>query len=54
MDFKVFLSDDTLSDLERDGHIKDIDQTMLRIELKASDVDCPVIASPWKIVNNFF
>jgi hypothetical protein len=37
-----------------DGHIKDIDQTMLRIELNASDVDCPVIASPWKIVNNFF
>jgi hypothetical protein len=37
-----------------DGHIKGIDQTMLRIELKASDVDCPVIASPWKIVNNFF
>jgi hypothetical protein len=37
-----------------DGHIKDIDQTLLRLELKANDVDCPVIASRWKIVNNFF
>jgi predicted nucleic-acid-binding protein len=37
-----------------DTHIKDIDQTMLRIQLNASDVECPVIASPWKIVNNFF
>jgi len=37
-----------------DGHIKDVDQTILRIELKANDVDCPAIASPWKIVNNFF
>lgn len=40
--------------ISSDGHIKDIDQTMLRIELKAGDVYCPVIASPWKIVNNFF
>jgi hypothetical protein len=37
-----------------DGHIKDIDQKMLKIELDASDVHCPLIASPWKIVNTFF
>jgi predicted nucleic-acid-binding protein len=37
-----------------DAHIKDIDQTLLRIELNGSDVECPVIASPWRIVNNFF
>ena len=37
-----------------DGHIKDIDQKMLKIELDSSDVPCPLIASPWKIVNAFF
>ena len=37
-----------------DGHIKDLDQKILKIELDASDVHCPLIASPWKIVNNFF
>jgi predicted nucleic acid-binding protein len=40
--------------LSSDGHIKDIDQQMLKIELDAIDVDCPLIASPWKIVNTFF
>jgi predicted nucleic acid-binding protein len=37
-----------------DSHIKDIDQKILKIELDASDVHCPLIASPWKIVNTFF
>jgi predicted nucleic-acid-binding protein len=37
-----------------DAHIKDIDQKILKIELDASDVHCPLIASPWKIVNTFF
>jgi len=37
-----------------DSHIKDIDQQILKIELDASDVHCPLIASPWKIVNTFF
>jgi len=37
-----------------DWHIKDTDQQMLKIELGASDVDCPLIASPWKIVHQFF
>jgi len=37
-----------------DGHIRDIDQKILKIELDASDVHCPLIASPWKIVNTFF
>jgi hypothetical protein len=37
-----------------DGHIKDVDQKMLKIELDASDVHCPLIASPWKIVHTFF
>ncbi|HEY3857345.1 MAG TPA: hypothetical protein VGO67_23415 [Verrucomicrobiae bacterium] len=40
--------------ISSDSHIKDINQQMLKIELKACDVDCPLIASPWKIVNQFF
>ena len=40
--------------ISADSHIKDIDQQMLRIELAASDVGCPLIASPWKIVHQFF
>jgi hypothetical protein len=40
--------------ISSDSHIKDIDQKMLKIELQASDVGCPLIASPWKIVNQFF
>jgi len=40
--------------ISSDSHIKDIDQQMLMIELGASDVGCPLIASPWKIVNQFF
>ena len=37
-----------------DSHIKDINQQMLKLELGASDVGCPLIASPWKIVHQFF
>jgi len=40
--------------ISNDAHIKDIDRGMLKIELDSSDVDCPLIASPWTIVNNFF
>ncbi len=40
--------------ISSDGHIKNIDQQMLKIELGACDVGCPLIASPWKIVNQFF
>jgi predicted nucleic-acid-binding protein len=40
--------------VSNDAHIKDIDQPMLKIELDSSDVGCPVISSPWKIVHNFF
>ncbi len=40
--------------ISSDAHIKDIDQKILKIELDASDVHCPLIASPWKIVNAFF
>jgi predicted nucleic acid-binding protein len=40
--------------ISSDSHITDIDQKMLKIELDSSDVDCPLIASPWKIVNTFF
>jgi len=37
-----------------DSHIKDIDQTMLKITLDACGVACPLIASPRKIVREFF
>jgi predicted nucleic acid-binding protein len=37
-----------------DSHIKDIDPKILKLELDSSDVACPLIASPWKIVNAFF
>lgn len=40
--------------ISNDAHIKDIDRGMLKIELDSSEVDCPLIASPWTIVNNFF
>jgi hypothetical protein len=40
--------------ISSDAHIKNIDQQMLRIELGACDVDGPLMASPWKIVNQFF
>jgi hypothetical protein len=37
-----------------DAHVNDIDQKILKLELDSSDVACPLIASPWKIVNTFF
>jgi hypothetical protein len=40
--------------ISNDGHIKDIDRGMLKIELDSCDVDCPLIASPWTIVHKFF
>jgi len=40
--------------ISSDSHITDIDLKMLKLELDSSDVDCPLIASPWKIVNTFF
>jgi len=40
--------------ISNDGHIKNIDQQMLKIELDSSDVDCPLIASTWKIARQFF
>jgi hypothetical protein len=40
--------------ISNDTHIKDIDRTMLKVELDASDVSTPLIASPWKIVSGFF
>jgi hypothetical protein len=40
--------------ISNDGHIKNINQPMLKIELDASDVSCPIITSPWQIVYQFF
>jgi hypothetical protein len=40
--------------ISNDSHIKDIDVRMLQLELDASDVSTPLIASPWKIVSGFF
>jgi hypothetical protein len=40
--------------ISSDTHIRDIDQHMLKIELDSSDVGCPIIASPWQIVNEFY
>jgi len=40
--------------ISSDTHIKDIDRRMLKIQLGVCDVECPLIASPWKIVNQFF
>jgi predicted nucleic-acid-binding protein len=40
--------------ISSDAHIKDIDASMLKIELDSSDAGCPLIASPWKIVNDFW
>lgn len=41
--------------ISSDSHIKDIDYVALQIDLrKNSDVTGPLIASPWKIVHEFF
>jgi len=40
--------------ISSDAHIKDINQPMLKLALDHCDVNCPLIASPWKIVHQFF
>jgi len=40
--------------ISNDAHIKNIDQTMLKLVLDSCDVACPLLASPWKIVHQFF
>ena len=40
--------------LSSDAHIKDIDYARLKLVLDAADVSTPLIASPWKIVHQFF
>jgi hypothetical protein len=40
--------------LSSDAHIKDIDPTSLKLVLDECDVTTPLIASPKKIVKNFF
>lgn len=40
--------------LSSDAHLKDIPHAELRLVLDAADVRTPLIASPWKIVHQFF
>jgi len=40
--------------LSSDAHIKDIDYARRKLLLDAADVSTPLIASPWKIVHQFF
>ena len=40
--------------LSSDAHLKDIDFARLKLVLDAADVDTPLIASPYKIVHQFF
>lgn len=40
--------------LSSDAHLKDIPHTELRLVLDAAEVRTPLIASPWKIVHQFF
>jgi hypothetical protein len=40
--------------LSSDAHVKDIEFARLKLALDASDVETPLIASPWKIVHEFF
>ena len=40
--------------LSSDAHIKDLDYSRLKLLLEASDVTAPLIASPAKIVREFF
>ena len=40
--------------LSSDAHVKDIEYPSLKLTLDASDVETPLIASPWKIVHDFF
>ncbi len=40
--------------LSSDAHLKDIPHAELRLVMDAADVRTPLIASPWKIVHEFF
>jgi rRNA-processing protein FCF1 len=40
--------------ISSDRHVRDLDATQLKIELDRCDVGCPLIASPRKIVTDFF
>jgi len=40
--------------LSSDAHIKDLDYARLKLVLDAADVDTPLVASPYKIVHQFF
>jgi hypothetical protein len=40
--------------LSADAHLKDIPYEALKLVLDAADVPAPLIASPWKIVHQFF
>ena len=40
--------------VSNDAHIRDINPTQLKIELDRCDLGCPLIASPRKIVRDFF
>jgi predicted nucleic acid-binding protein len=40
--------------LSSDSHLKDIPHAELRLVMDAADVRTPLIASPWKIVHQFF
>jgi predicted nucleic acid-binding protein len=40
--------------LSSDVHIKDLDYARLKLVLDAADVDTPLVASPYKIVHQFF
>jgi predicted nucleic acid-binding protein len=37
-----------------DAHIKDLDHTRLKLVLDSADCDTPLVASPYKIVTQFF
>jgi len=34
--------------------LKDINHAALKLEMEAADLPAPLIASPWKIVHEFF
>lgn len=40
--------------LSSDAHLKDLPHAELRLVMDAADVRTPLIASPWKIVHQFF
>ena len=40
--------------LSSDAHIKDLDYRRLKLILDATDMDAPLLASPYKIVTEFF